>query len=227
MDSDDISLPKRFEEQLKYFKKFSNIDILGTGINIIDSKGNNIKNILFPQIHSDILKRMELTSPIANPTIMIKKKLFDELGPLDTNADPADDYDFIVRSLIKKKIVTNLNKVLLKYRIHENNLSKINNTKQIDISFKSRKKLISEGLLVSNISKIEYQIRNLSTIDDNIFDEQKLNIEQMPLNSKKVLFYKCILTNIYSRRLITQRHYLKGIIKIIQSFLFYFMSICS
>ena len=227
MDSDDISLPKRFEEQLKYFEKFSNIDVLGTGINLIDSKGKSIKSILFPQKHSDILKRMELTSPMANPTVMIKKKLFDELGPLDTNTDPADDYDFIVRALIKKKIVTNLNKVLLKYRIHQNNLSKINNTKQIDISYKSREKLISEGLLVSNISKIEYQIRNLPTIDDKIFDEQKLNIEQMSLNSKKVFFYKSILTNIYSRRLITQRNYYKGIKKFIQSLLFYFMSICS
>ena len=147
MDSDDISMPNRLHVQINYLEKFKNIDVLGSAITTIDENDNELKSIYFPDNYTDIINRMDLTSPIANPSAMIKKSVFAEIGDLDTNTDPADDYDFLVNAFVNKKIITNIKQVLLKYRLHQENLSKINHHKQIKFSFNSRKILIQKEIL--------------------------------------------------------------------------------
>src|SRR3989338_10709157 len=48
MDADDISLPKRFEKQVKFFKKHPSVDICGTWVNLIDDVGKIIGEKKYP-----------------------------------------------------------------------------------------------------------------------------------------------------------------------------------
>ncbi|MDC3150132.1 glycosyltransferase [Alphaproteobacteria bacterium] len=211
MDSDDISMPDRLHVQINYLEKYKNIDVLGSAIKTIDENDNELKSIFFPDNYSDIIDRMDLTSPIANPSAMIKKSVFEDIGDLDTNTDPADDYDFLVKAVVNKKIITNINQILLKYRLHQENLSKINHHKQIKFSYNSRKMLIEEGLLSSKITEKEYQIRNLPSITDFEYENYKNDIKSHYKNDKKnKYFYLEILSNLFARRLINNKFYLKG-----------------
>ena len=211
MDSDDISMPDRLHVQINYLEKYKNIDVLGSAIKTIDENDNELKSIFFPDNYSDIIDRMDLTSPIANPSAMIKKSVFEDIGDLDTNTDPADDYDFLVKAVVNKKIITNINQILLKYRLHQENLSKINHHKQIKFSYNSRKMLIEEGLLSSKITEKEYQIRNLPSITDFEYENYKNDIKSYYKNDKKnKYFYLEILSNLFARRLINNKFYLKG-----------------
>ena len=211
MDSDDISMPDRLHVQINYLEKYKNIDVLGSAIKTIDENDNELKSIFFPDNYSDIIDRMDLTSPIANPSAMIKKSVFEDIGDLDTNTDPADDYDFLVKAVVNKKIITNINQILLKYRLHQENLSKINHHKQIKFSYNSRKMLIEEGLLSSKITEKEYQIRNLPSITDFEYKNYKNDIKSYYKNDKKnKYFYLEILSNLFARRLINNKFYLKG-----------------
>lgn len=211
MDSDDISMPNRLHVQINYLEKFKNIDVLGSAITTIDENDNELKSIYFPDNYTDIINRMDLTSPIANPSAMIKKSVFAEIGDLDTNTDPADDYDFLVKAVVNKKIITNINQVLLKYRVHQENLSKINHHKQIKFSFNSRKILIQKGILKTKVTEREYQIRNLPLITSAEYENYKNEIKSFYYNDKKKrYFYLEILSNLFARRLINNKFYLKG-----------------
>lgn len=73
MDSDDISMENRLEEQYKYFIE-ENLDLLGTDFNYIDDKNKKIdKKTLSIYGNKKIRKRLEFHCVFCHPTIMYKK----------------------------------------------------------------------------------------------------------------------------------------------------------
>ena len=75
MDTDDISLPKRFEKQLSIFEK-SDIDVCGSWVGEFE---NNEKKIITykktPEHHDEIVAFAKTRNPMNHPTIMYKKSL--------------------------------------------------------------------------------------------------------------------------------------------------------
>ena len=77
MDSDDIARPNRFELQVKFFNENPDIDILGGAIHEIDEMGNDLCDRYYPLDHSSVSKSICKANPIAHPTVMIRKRVFD------------------------------------------------------------------------------------------------------------------------------------------------------
>lgn len=77
MDSDDIARPNRFELQVKFFNEHPDIDILGGAIHEIDEMGNDLCDRYYPLDHSSVSKSICKANPIAHPTVMIRKRVFD------------------------------------------------------------------------------------------------------------------------------------------------------
>lgn len=117
MDSDDISLPQRFEKQLKYFEKNNDISICGSWIKQIPDK-KIIK-------HKEKIKYLDLLKGcyIAHPTVMFKRDIFLKSNLFYNPQFKCEDYELWSRA-IRFLNFGNVQEVLLKYRIHENNLSK-------------------------------------------------------------------------------------------------------
>lgn len=129
MDADDISFPTRIQEQYHYLKSHD-IDMVGSYIKTIDSRGNVIKNTMkFPQHHRAICFFSKWGSCIAHPTWFARREVFSSLRGY-RNALYCEDYDFILRALNKNFKLGNINKVLLKYRVRSNGISKTNFGKQ-------------------------------------------------------------------------------------------------
>lgn len=80
-DSDDIAFPEWLTTQVSYLENNPETDIVGANFIFIDRRGKILfqKNN-FPEKDQDIKKVLPLVCPIANNTVLICKKCFDEMG---------------------------------------------------------------------------------------------------------------------------------------------------
>ncbi|MDD2916731.1 MAG: glycosyltransferase [Candidatus Gracilibacteria bacterium] len=120
-DSDDIAFPEWLETQLQYLETHPDTDIVGANFVFIDRLGNRLleKNN-FPEHDRDIKKVIPLVCPIANNTVLIRKKCFDEMGAYRPSAHVAEDYDLWMR-FRERYVFHNTQKSLVYYRVHGQN----------------------------------------------------------------------------------------------------------
>ena len=122
MDQDDISMPERLERQSKFMKDNPGVDVVGTWLQLM-GKYNEIFEL---ETKSEDIKMNLLTNEnLAHPTVMIRKRT---LVKYDLNYNPAysvaQDYDLWVR-MFDFCSFANIPEALIKYRMHDNQNSKI------------------------------------------------------------------------------------------------------
>ena len=134
MDADDICHPKRFEKQISFIEK-NNLDLCGCNIELFDA-GEGIKN--FPITHDELVTNL-LTygKSIPHPTVIAKVCVFKKFT-YSANYPNAEDYalwlDIILNSDFK---LGNCPEVLLKYRVHEKQVSKEKKQSQLESTAKA------------------------------------------------------------------------------------------
>lgn len=114
MDGDDISVSTRLEEQYLYLKHHPKVGIVGTNISIIDNEEKEIWKREYPTKSEDLKKVMFRYSPFAHPTVMFRKRIFEEFGGYDPKMVPCEDIDFWFKIGVKYEF-GNIPKTLLKY----------------------------------------------------------------------------------------------------------------
>ena len=122
MDQDDISMPERLERQSKFMKDNPEVDVVGTWLQLM----GKYDEILELETKSEDIKMNLLTNEnLAHPTVMIRKRT---LVKYDLNYNPAysvaQDYDLWVR-MFDLCSFANIPEALIKYRMHDNQNSKI------------------------------------------------------------------------------------------------------
>ena len=81
MDSDDISLTHRCEEQLSEFEKDDELVIVGSYIDeFIDTPSNIISSRVVPNTHEEIVKFSKRRNPFNHPTVMFKRSIVLKIG---------------------------------------------------------------------------------------------------------------------------------------------------
>ena len=175
MDGDDISLPERFEKQINYLENHPEVVVCGTDYKIIGT--DVIKNV--PNNHEDIKVKLLYGSCICHPTVMIQNSiLYENNITYNIKLEIAQDYNLWVK-LLQYGRLHNLSDVLLDYRIHPKQLSKINRLSQqlngIDTKF----------LLLKNLD-IKFDLKEQDIIK-RIFISIKL--EKEILNYKEIIFF--------------------------------------
>lgn len=128
MDSDDISLPGRFSQQLNYFKANQDVGICGTWIKTIgDIKGNIWR---YPTTPNDIQCWLLFHSVLAHPSVMMCREILERNHLLyDSSFIHAEDFQLWQRASQVTKL-GNLDKVLLLYRISKYSVSRCNKAVQ-------------------------------------------------------------------------------------------------
>lgn len=117
IDSDDFCELDRFEKQISYLANHPNVDILGTDLNIVDQDNRLIGARRYKSNFEDIKKSFLFTTGVAHPSVMIKKKCFDDYGYYNESFIFAEDIELWLRLLKHGCIFHNLNKKLLNYRV--------------------------------------------------------------------------------------------------------------
>jgi glycosyltransferase involved in cell wall biosynthesis len=116
MDTDDISLPKRCEKQLKAFQKDNNLIIVGT---LVDEFYNDPEDVIssriVPTTHDEIYQFAKRRSPFNHPTVMYKKSKVLECGGY-SNLRRNQDVDLFGRMLFTGAKAANIDESLLLFR---------------------------------------------------------------------------------------------------------------
>ena len=110
MDSDDISLPFRFEKQIEVLDKNSNIGIVGGLIKFFQDMDKIVYYAEKPQ-YIDMI----LCNQLGHPVVMMRKSMLDKFNLKYENFLYAEDYELWSRA-IKYTEIYNLQEILLKYR---------------------------------------------------------------------------------------------------------------
>ena len=124
MDADDISVPNRFEKQIKYFSSNPNISILGGNITefISQKNGRDISKKagqrIVPKTNDDIRDYMKKRCPMNQMTVMFRKKDVSSVGGYqDWYCD--EDYYLWIRLALAGYAFANLNDNLVNVRVGE------------------------------------------------------------------------------------------------------------
>ena len=119
MDSDDVSSPDRFEQQLRYFHKFPNIDVVGGNITeFIGEESNVVATRIVPVTNDDIRQYMKKRCAFNHVTVMYKKSSIMEVGGY-RDWFWNEDYYLWIRMWLNGSEFTNTGTVLVNVRTGE------------------------------------------------------------------------------------------------------------
>lgn len=124
VDGDDYCDMTRFEKQILILNNNPEISIVGSNIYLVDKNNNVVGSRYFPELHKNIRRAFLVKQPVFNPTIMVRKKDFDQLGLFDEKFTKAEDFELWLRFLAAGKKMYNLQEKLIYYRILTNSNEK-------------------------------------------------------------------------------------------------------
>jgi glycosyltransferase involved in cell wall biosynthesis len=117
MDADDIAFPDRFSEQINVLKNCPEIGVVGCWIQRFGFKDDIFE---LPVNDAEIKTSLFFFCPLSHPAVILRKcLLIDNNIRYDERFLDAEDYQLWFQ-LVKVAKFYNIPKVLLKYRIHEN-----------------------------------------------------------------------------------------------------------
>ena len=158
MDSDDVSAPTRFEEQLAYFELNPEIDVLGGDITEFIGEEHNIVGKRAVPLSNDCIREfMKERCGMNHVSVMYKKEAVKQAGGyLDLFWN--EDYYLWIRMWMKNAVFANTGSVLVNVRVGTDMYKRRGGSKY----FKSEKKIqdymlkygmISYPLYIKNIAK--------------------------------------------------------------------------
>jgi len=117
MDSDDISAPKRFEEQLAYMQAHPEVDALGTDIAEFDQTPNEDMRVrACPAKHEDIVRMGKKRNPMNHVTACMKRAALEKCGGYQSLL-LLEDYYLWLRMIVAGCTLANINKSLVYVRV--------------------------------------------------------------------------------------------------------------
>lgn len=115
-DSDDICLPYRLERQVAFLNAHPETGVLGGGLEIFSTEIGTIAIRNYP-IDARVIERcFQTTTPIAHPTVMMRKSVLERFGSYDPTFRFAEDLDLWLRLLNHDVRFANLPEILVRYR---------------------------------------------------------------------------------------------------------------
>lgn len=126
MDSDDVCYPNRFEEMVRFFCDYPNLEVAGSFATIINEEGRQGKELLVPTSEEEIYRKV-WACPFIHPTVCFKKSALLRIGSYAENPGPRqDDYELWFRVVKGGLKCMNLDKPLLHYRFTSGNVVRNN-----------------------------------------------------------------------------------------------------
>lgn len=162
MDADDIALKNRIERQLNWVKKTGS-DISGSWVIFF----GDTKNRIWKGYQSDEAIKVDMLfkCPLVHPTTIIKASLLKQLK-YNPAAEKVEDYDLWVRAAMKGVKITNTPEVLLKYRLHKEQMTVIASIYQKEMSAKIRERYFDYFVLDNNLNNYQTAVKAIFGIQN-------------------------------------------------------------
>lgn len=140
MDADDFSYPERLAKQVAFMEKHTDYSMCSTGFALYHN------DYVVPSPHTFELLKIELlfTNVICHPSVMIRSSAINDFQlRYNSEYEPAEDYELWTRLIEYGKICV-LPETLVKYRIHQGQVSSQRHEQQIQIANTVRLKYVGQ-----------------------------------------------------------------------------------
>jgi hypothetical protein len=124
MDADDVARPDRFAKQVAFLERHPDVVALSGAVDVIDEGGRYVETIAFPTLPAAIADELIHRPIVVHPSAMARTAALREIGGYRPIARYAEDYDLWLR-LAERGAIANLPDVLLSYRLHTANASRL------------------------------------------------------------------------------------------------------
>ncbi|SRR6266481_5191006 len=123
MDADDIAVRDRLQGQVDFMEDHPEVGVLGGATEWIDITGKSLLRCRFPITDREIKSALRRGDcPLAHPTVIMQKEVFASVAGYRTAMLHAEDYDLWLR-IADRFQLANLDAVVLKYRVHPDQVS--------------------------------------------------------------------------------------------------------
>lgn len=120
IDADDIADPERIEKQVAFMEKNLDIGVCGS---FLQTMGAVQKDWKFPVTNEAIKARLLFDNVLMHPTVIMRRKVFTKNNIFyRVESNGSEDYDLWIQMMNEIKFA-NLDEYLLRYRIHEGQMS--------------------------------------------------------------------------------------------------------
>lgn len=116
MDSDDVSCPKRFENQVNYLNAHPEITIVGGSLQEFDAENECLNIRHYPQTPEEVKRYIYKASPLAHPTVMMRREMFDNGLKYDERFRMSQDIALWYDALCAGYLIGNLDEVTICFR---------------------------------------------------------------------------------------------------------------
>lgn len=117
MDADDVSYPTRLAKQRQFLEAHRNIAGCGTAVREFDGASNETLRIFkLPAAPAAVRNAMYFNIGVAHPCAMFRCDVLRDVGLYATAYPAAEDYE-LMRRILRKHELANLDECLLDYRI--------------------------------------------------------------------------------------------------------------
>lgn len=151
MDSDDISLPERFQKQIEFMENNKDVIVCGTWFEKFGAE-NCVRRPIIDNFQSYRCQLIFSNTPITvcHPSVMMRKSMLDQYCiEYDESLLKAQDYGMWVECSKYGRIAI-LEEILIRYRIHDKQISATQNEQQKKCSEKVFRKQM-EDLGIDNL----------------------------------------------------------------------------
>lgn len=132
MDSDDVSFPRRFEQQLAVFAEDPKVVLVAGGFEVIDEDGEFLYREVLPARDRDLKRRMLLRNPLAHGSVMFRKSVIETVGTYTDEFGPTEDFELWSRISTAGKFVA-LETTIFRWRVNSAGITSNNNQLQLKI----------------------------------------------------------------------------------------------
>lgn len=148
MDSDDISLPERFEKQVSFLDAHSDVVVVGTQVMNVDEQNNPTpEQTRLPETHGSLAWTLLYSVPFCNPTVMMRADAVRMLSGYQEGS-AVEDAEFWAR-LVYTGRFANLPEILLDYRMPSERL--IRRMADWDVPLREVSRLFVEKLIGQSV----------------------------------------------------------------------------
>lgn len=124
-DADDIWEPEKLERQVEALLTHPEIDIAVSGVRFFGlTEGPRVTydhaGVLEP---GELARRLYRANFVCSSSILIRRRLYEQVGPFRDSAAPAEDYDYWLRALAAGAVFFYDPSVLVRYRAHAQQVS--------------------------------------------------------------------------------------------------------
>jgi len=147
-DADDISLPKRFETQIKTLEKDKNIIFGGSHALKINEDNKLIGTMCYPPQNNNSAYKLiyKLLNPIIDPSSFFHKEIILNMGgySIDPYMQTVQDLELWCRLLEKEHKMYNIQKPLIKYRVNPIGVTRTRQKEMINATCVLKRRLLNK-----------------------------------------------------------------------------------